>query len=271
MCSKPAIAASLMVIMSTMCSQHAAADFVAGLKNHEGVFSFGEHQGYIKLPENYDPKKQYPLALFLHGRGGSALNNNYTCDAFKTFREKVSRSGYIVAVPAYGSDCWFNGEAEGITLEMLAFLRKELPLTEGCYVIGCSMGGGSALVFAAKHRAQVKAVCDVFGVTDYARFYQEGYYRDSVAKAYGGSPSEKPQVYQDRSAINHVDALKEIPVLVIHGGKDSTVPKWNSDLLVEKLKQAKGNVEYIVVPGKGHTNAIIENLEDKVVAFWGKY
>ncbi len=235
---------------------------------YEGVFSFGKNKGYIRIPNNYDPQKKYPLIVFFHGRGGSALKNNFTSEAFKTFREKASQNGYIVAVPAYGTNSWFNEDAENITLGMLDFLNKNLSLASGYYVMGCSMGGGSALVFAARHKEKVKAVCDIFGVTDYARFYNEGHYCDSIAKAYGGLPSEKPQFYQDRSAINHIEDLKDIPVLVIHGDKDSTVPKWNSDLLVEKLKQANGKMEYIVVPGKGHENAIARNLEDKIFSWF---
>ncbi|MFA6566768.1 MAG: prolyl oligopeptidase family serine peptidase [Victivallales bacterium] len=234
---------------------------------YEGVFSFGRNKGYIKVPENYESQKQYPLILFFHGRGGSALENNFTSDVFKAFREKASRNGCIVAVPEYGTSSWFNETAENITLEMLDFLNRKLSLASGYYVMGCSMGGGSALVFAARHKEKVKAVCDIFGVTDYARFYNEGHYRDSIASAYGGSPSENPQVYRDRSAINHIDDLKDIPVLVIHGDKDSAVPKWNSDLLVEKLKQANGKVEYIVVSGRGHENGIVANLEDRILAF----
>ncbi|MDD4181497.1 MAG: prolyl oligopeptidase family serine peptidase [Victivallaceae bacterium] len=237
---------------------------------YKGVFSFGKNKGYIQLPENYDPLKKYPLILFLYGRGGSALNNNFISNEFKVFREKVYRSGYIVAVPGYGTDLWFNESAENITLEMLDFLNKKLSLTQKHYVIGCSMGGGSALVFAAKHKEKVNAVCDIFGVTDYSKFYNEGNYQGSIAKAYGGSPSEKSQVYQNRSAINYIDDLKDIPILVIHGDRDSIVHQQHSDLLVEKLKQANGKVEYIVVPGKGHQNAIIKNLEDRIISFGKK-
>jgi len=264
-----------MAIVSPTCLQTATATesapkMLTDSIPYEGVFSFGKNKGYIKIPEDYDPKKQYPLILFFSGRGGAASTSNFTSDEFKTFREKAAQSAYIVAVPAYGSDSWFNESAENITLEMLDFLKEKLSLSQGYYVMGCSMGGGSALVFAAKHKENVKAVCDVFGITDYRRFYDEGHYRDSIAKAYGGSPTEKPQVYQDRSAISRIAALKDIPVLVIHGDKDAVVPKWNSDLFVEKLKQAKGNVEYIIVPGIGHENRIIKNLEDRIISFLGK-
>lgn len=259
-------------IVSTVYSQDAAVkNTVSKILTDsipcEGVFSFGRYKGYIKLPENYDFQKQYPLILYFYGRGGSALNINFASSEFNVFWEKAYKSGYIIAIPECGSDSWFNENAENVTLEMLDFLSKKLSIAQGCYVIGGSMGGASALIFAAKHKEKVKAVCDIFGITDYTRFYNEGNYRDSIAKAYGGTPSEKPQAYLDRSAINHIDELKGIPILVIHGDKDTIVPKWHSDLFVEKLKQSGGTVEYIVVPGKGHENSIIKNLEDRIISF----
>lgn len=235
---------------------------------YEGVFLLGDNEGYIKIPNNYNPQNKYPLILFFHGRGGSALENNFTSEAFKIFREKASLNGYIVATPAYGANSWFNVNGEKITLEMLDFLDKNLSLSPQYYVMGCSMGGGAALTFAARHNNKVKAVCDIFGVTDYVRFYNEGYQQDSIAKAYGGTPLQKPQIYQERSAINQTGKLNDIPILVIHGTNDDIVPAWNSDLFVEKFKQTDGKIEYIVVPNKGHENSIVNNLEDRIISWF---
>jgi dipeptidyl aminopeptidase/acylaminoacyl peptidase len=244
---------------------------VAGLPS-EGVFSFGRHEGYLQLPAGYTADKKYPFILFFHGRGGSAQSNNFNCNEFKTFREICHKKGFIVAVPAYGPNSWLNENGEKIVLEMLDFLQDRLSINpERLYVMGCSMGGASALIFTIHHPEKVKAVCDVFGVTDYVRFYNNGFYNKSIKKAYGGTPAEKPDYYAERSAVNHIDVLKNKPVLVIHGDRDIRVPKWNSDDLVKKLKTANADVEYIVVPGLGHRNAIIKGLENKVIDFFEKY
>lgn len=262
----------LMSISLNILAEESVSKMLTGSIPYEGVFFFGKDKGYIKLPENYDPKKQYPLILYFHCRGGSASANVFFTEVeFKALSKKITQRGYIVAIPEYGTDSWFNEAGENITLKMLDFLNKELNIAPKHYVIGSSMGGGAALVFAAKHKEKVKAVCDIFGVTDYVRFYNEGRYQDSISKAYGGAPSDKSQIYQDRSAINHIDDLKNIPILVIHGDKDTIVPQWNSDLLVEKLKQAGGKVEYIIVTGKGHHDSVLRNLDDKILSFLEKY
>ncbi len=237
-----------------------------------GTFFFGKNKGYLLVPENYDPSKKYPFILFFHGRGGSAATNNFSGDEFTAFRKLCSDKGFIVAVPGYGSDCWLNESGEKIALEMVAFLENKLSMPpEPFYVMGASMGGASALIFTIRHPERVKAVCDIFGVTDYVKFYNKGFYNKSISAAYGGTPSQNPEYYAERSAVNFIDVLKNKPLLVIHGDRDHCVPKWNSDELVAKLKAADGNVEYIVVPGLGHDNAIINGLENKVIDFFEKH
>jgi hypothetical protein len=239
---------------------------------YDGVFKFGKNKGYLQLPQNYDPSKKYPFILCFHGRGGSAISNNFTSSDFMGFKKLCSEKGFIIAVPGYGSDCWLNESGEKITLEMIDFLEKKLSINpKQFYVMGCSMGGASALVFTIRHPEKVTAVCDIFGITDYVKFYNKGFYNKSIKAAYGGTPSEKPKYYAERSAINYIDVLKKKPLLVIHGTRDFCVPKWNSDELVAKLKAENANVEYIVVPGMNHNNAIIKGLENKIIDFFEKY
>jgi dipeptidyl aminopeptidase/acylaminoacyl peptidase len=135
--------------------------------------------------------------------------------------------------------------------------------------MGVSMGGGGALTFSLRHPDKVTAVCDIMGVTDFVRFYEEGHYQNSISPAFGGSPEEKPDVYRQRSAIRNIDVLKKLPLLILHGADDTLVPLWNSETLYEKLRQAGGKVEFLKVPHIAHDNGIIAGLEDKVLDFFG--
>lgn len=239
------------------------------LHDNEGVLSFGKHECYVKLPDNYSPEKKSPLILFFHGRGGSAKKNNFTSQAFSEFRKKAAARGYVVAVPGYGSDCWFNDDAEKITIEMLDFLGKNISCdTERFFVMGCSMGGASALIFTARHPEKAKAVCDVFGITDFTRFYNNGFYNASISKAYGGTPAERPNYYFNHSAVNLTKNYAGIPFLILHGDRDTCVPKWNSDILVKKMQEENIDVKYIQVKNIGHDNAIVINQEDNILDFF---
>lgn len=48
------------------------------------------------------------------------------------------------------------------------------------------------------------------------------------------------------------DALKEIPIWVIHGENDTEIPVEESQKIVEKLKNCGGNVKYTTIPNAGH-------------------
>jgi dipeptidyl aminopeptidase/acylaminoacyl peptidase len=255
-----------------MDSQSEFLDIITENIPNECVFKFGNHEGYIKLPNKYSPSKKYPLILFFSGRGGSAGNSNFNSVDFTAFRLKTDERGYIVASPGYGSDCWFNEDAEKITLDMIDFISEKVSVdTSRFYIMGCSMGGTAALIFAARHPERVKAVCDVFGVTDLNRFYKESSYKESISKAYGGTPERREQYYHDRSAINLLEKYKKIPFMIIHGDEDSRVPKWNSDILVRKMHDYKISVKYSVISGIGHENRIINGLENSILDFFDNF
>lgn len=231
-----------------------------------GVFRFGDHEGYLLLPPGYRADRKHALIIHFHGRGGNHVQNNLMSDSFSMFREKALARGYILLTPGYGSSCWMNAAAEEISLKCIGHVKKILSIDESrVYIIGCSMGGGAALTFAGRHPDMIAAVCDLFGISDFERFYREGRYCGSIAEAFGGTPDKIAEVYRDRSGVSYVDRLKNIPLLVIHGDKDNTVPLWNSQDLVGKLQAVGGNVRLIIVPGKAHDNSIIRGLEDTVL------
>lgn len=265
------------IVISISCFNFAFANEASNSKKlscglpYNGVFSFGKSKGYLQLPKNYNPNKKYPFILFFHGRGGSASINNFVSKDFANFRELSASQGFIVAVPGYGANCWLNARGEKITLEMIKFLETKLSIDKKhFYVMGCSMGGGAALVFTARHSKMVNAVCDIFGVTNFVKFYNKGFYNTSISRAFGGTPSQKLEIYRNCSAINYIDILKQKPVLIIHGAKDSCVPKWNSDEMSAALKKSGANVSYTVVPKMGHSNSIIKGIEQKVLDFFKK-
>jgi dipeptidyl aminopeptidase/acylaminoacyl peptidase len=238
------------------------------------VFHFDAFQGVIQLPQGFDPKDsatRRPLILFFHGRGGSAIDSNFATEDFARFRQLAWQRGYIVAIPDFSVECWMNIRAENMVLRMLTFLGEHLSIDlKRIYVMGVSMGGGGSLTFSMHHRDTIARVCDIMGMTDYVAFAEEneGRYRDSIAEAYGGTVQQVPEVYRDRSAISHVDQLKNLPLLIIHGRTDAVVSIRHSENLYTRLQAAGGKVEYIPVPGVAHENKIIIGLEEKVLDFF---
>ncbi len=233
------------------------------------VFKYKDKSALVFLPRNYTTQKRYPLVVFLYGRGGSLQDNNYISPEFAALRSKLWAGGYIVVVPDYGSDCWLNASAEQTVLECLKHSMVAFSVNrDRVYMMGVSMGGGSSLVFTAKHRSLIAGVCDIMGITDYTRFSKESNYTSDIAAAYGGTSADLPDFYRDRSALHHRKELSKLPVLVIHGETDPVVPISYSEDLSKSLKPANPAFTFIRVPNIDHSNAVINGLEDKIVEFF---
>ena len=233
------------------------------------VISFGNNKLTIQLPEGYTSGKKYAFMLFFHGSGGNAADNNFLSNEFKLFRQLCSKHQIIVAVPEYGSRCWFSREAESIVLDIISNLKKIINVDDKkFYVMGCSMGGAAALTFTGKHPELVTAVCDIFGVTDLTRYYNEGYYQEALCKSYGGTLQEIPEYYKERSGLTYAETLSRKPLMIVHGTKDSAVPKWNSDIMAEALNDFNAEFTYIEVKDATHSNDIIEGIENNIISFF---
>jgi dipeptidyl aminopeptidase/acylaminoacyl peptidase len=256
-----------------------AGQFINGCWNHKnqavinlpsyGMFQFGENEAFIQIPDDYDPDKAYPLILFFHGRGGDATwFLDKTCE-LKPFLIEARRRGYIFAAPSYGTDSWMNTQAEILTLELIEFLHQQLSLdSKQLFLLGNSMGGGATLTFTARHAEKVTAACDVYGISDFVRFYNESNYKKSISDAFGGSPEQFPEVYRQRSGVYNIEQLKSVPLLILHGDSDRIVPLWHSEILYDKLKAVNAQVELILVPGIGHNKKIFYGQENRILDFF---
>jgi len=60
----------------------------------------------------------------------------------------------------------------------------------------------------------------------------------------GGTPQENPQLYFDRSPINHCDQIKA-PMLLQQGTEDKVVPPEQAKVMADRIKAGGGQVEYV--------------------------
>ena len=128
--------------------------------------------------------------------------------------------------------------SEKDVMNVLELVRKEFAVDDKrIYLIGHSMGGGGTWHLGTKY-ADVWA-----GLAP-------------IAPAAFGQPKD-------------LDKLKNIPVIVVHGDKDTAVPVEGTRRWVDKMKELKLTHEYVEIAGAGHGDVISKGMP-KIFEFFEK-
>ncbi len=132
------------------------------------------------------------------------------------------------------------------------------------YYEGGSGAGGNGYEILNKFPDYFAAASAYFGISDYARWYQDdgaiGEFRDEMDVWVGCTPDENPMAYQARSGLHGLENL-HTPLVISHGETDVRVQVCQARLYAEKAKAiGKGDlVQYYELAGVGtrdHTGNI---------------
>lgn len=227
----------------------------------------------VYLPSGYDPARRWPLIVGLHGAGGDHL----TLLKYWGMLEAADRHGAILVTPlgydragGYGAFTILNtceqptdvpAFCAGPIIRGMVARRRTLPPNRDAlseqdvlHVVdraladlavdstrvmlwGHSMGGGGTYHMASRHPGRFKALAVV-------------------------APAPPPS----REALQ---AIGDVPILVIHGDADDTVPVAGSRLTVAMMRERGMRHEYDEVPGGDHGRIVSRDpaIVDRVFAF----
>ncbi|MDD5678026.1 MAG: alpha/beta hydrolase-fold protein [Kiritimatiellae bacterium] len=220
----------------------------------------GTAQRYVEiLPKDFRPSMPYDVVIALHGHGSDRWqyikDERSECKAVRDF---AARHAMIMVSPDYrASTSWMGPKAEADLLQIIALLRNKHRVRK-VFLAGGSMGGTSALIFAALHPELVAGISAQNGTAnmlDYLNF------QAAIAVAYGGNKQEQPEEYRKRSPELVPDKFT-MPVAFTVGGKDTSVPPDSVRRLAERLRAMKREALLIDRKDTGHTT----NYEDTTQA-----
>jgi len=188
-----------------------------GLKRQTGHATLYEHLLY--LPDDYDkdPERRWPLMVFLHGSGerGEVLDLVKMHGPPKSI-EQGQDYPFIVASPQCPlGEGWLPAQVVDLVDSLSARYRVD---PERIYLTGLSMGGSGTWNTATRYPHKFAAIAPICG---------------------GGNPSR-------------VKRIARLPTWVFHGALDASVPLQESQVMIDSLEAAGGDVRFTVYPEAGH-------------------
>lgn len=201
-------------------------------------------------PSPYQNGAGLPCVMLIHG---GFWKSSWTSELMKPIAQDLAEAG--VATWNIEFKGWSDGE-EGVWMDTLSDVLRawgQLALLPGIditrsMVMGHSAGGQLALLLAATAERKPWLVIAQAPITDLigadsAKLSDEG---DAVRRWIGCSPEENRTLWDRLNPIEHPPI---VPVLLVHGERDTDVPKAQSETYAD-IMSAKGiDVQKLWLPG----------------------
>lgn len=219
----------------------------------------GTDQHYvIRLPQKFDRREPHDVLIALHGHGSDRWQfANDQRDECRAARDAASKYQMIFVSPDYrAKTSWMGPAATADMLQIIDDLHLQFRI-ENVIISGGSMGGTSALAFAAMHPQQIDGVVSLNGTANLLEY--QGF-SDAISASFGGTKAEKADVYRVRSAELFPERLT-MPVSLTTGARDTIVPPDSVLRLAEKLRQQKSPLKLIHRPEGGHETSHADGMD----------
>ncbi|MFC2111191.1 S9 family peptidase [Bacteroidota bacterium] len=240
-----------------------------------------ELNAWMIKPKDFDPKRKYPVFMYVYGGPGSqTVENSWGSYNFIWF-QMLAQKGYIVVsvdnrgTGARGEEfkkCTYKKLGELETKDQIEAAKwlgyQSYVNDDRIGIFGWSYGGYMSTLCLTKGASYFKMAIAVAPVTNWR------YYDNIYTERFMRTPQENGTSYDSNSPISHVEKLKG-NYLLIHGTADDNVHIQNSYDLVDALVAKNKPFEMQFYTNKNHgiyggytrlhlytrmTNFILKNL-----------
>lgn len=185
-----------------------------------------------------------PLIQFLVANGYNVLDPNYR-----------GSTGYGIAFRELRKeDGWGGREQDDIANGAKALIQRGLAARCRVGITGTSYGGYSSWVAITRYRRDtIAAAVPICEMTDLVIDYETTRpdLRPYSEEMMGGSPSQVPGKYRERSPINFVENI-EGRLLIVQGARDPNVTPSNVEEVQKRLNEAGIRYDKLVFEDEGH-------------------
>ncbi len=194
-------------------------------------------QVYLPVEWRHDDHKQWPIILFLHGRGERGSEGMWQTQVGlpEALRDHPERWPFIVVMPQCPQrHYWTEPEMQNLAMATLDQETAEFHADPTrTYLTGLSLGG--------------------YGAWELARAYPKRWASIAIA-ASGVFWSYAPDRWREANTLpgEYARAMGRTPVWVFHGSLDPLVPPREDELMFEAFKATGGHIRYWLYQGLAH-------------------
>lgn len=246
------------------------------------------HGALIK-PAKFDPKKTYPLLVWLHGGPYRQTSLNYhsyeSYAAYDWMLDEAVTSGAVVLKLDYVGSRGYGRDYSSLiknkvgdvdvasVMSAIAYVKNQNANISDTYLAGNSYGGYLSLKTVVEHSNEIKDVFSINGVTDWGMLLVP--LQNSIFNVhFNGVPDATNQpLYDKASIINKIANLGTNKIIIGQGTRDRTIDPGQAYYLNTVLLNANKNVELIEYPGQDHAfskKVPIQNACKTLITMVGK-
>jgi dipeptidyl aminopeptidase/acylaminoacyl peptidase len=228
-------------------------------------------QGWLLYPANFDPTKNYPLIVSVHGGPSSAMTPRWPSATYSA--APLSALGDFVFYPnprgSFGQGERFTqanvkdfgyGDLRDI-LAGVDLLEKRFPIDKSREGITGWSYGGFMTMFAVTQTTRFRAAVAGAGLANWQSYYGQNSIDQWMLPFFGASVYDDPEVYAKSSPINFIKNVKT-PTLLLVGDRDGECPAPQSFEFWHALRAVGVPAQLVVYPGEGHHFVSPEHQRD---------
>ena len=232
-----------------------------------------ETEGILYKPENFDPKKKYPLICYFYEKLSDGLYN-YQAPAPTPSRLNISffvSRGYIVLAPdiSYTTGHPGNDAYNHIASGARALVKLGFVDSTKIGIQGQSWGGYQVaylitktnLFKAAWAGAPVANMTSAYGGIRWESGLNRQFQYEKQQSRIGATLWEKPQLYIENSPLFHLPKV-QTPLVIMHNDADGAVPWYQGIELFTALRRLGKPVWMLNYNGEAHNLLERRNRKD---------
>ena len=234
-----------------------------------------EIEGILHKPDDFDPDKQYPLLVAIHG-GPTGISLPSPVPAYVYPIVQWVNKGALVLQPNYRGSAGYGEEFRSLNVRNLGVgdawdvLSGVDHLIEEGIVDSAKLGsmgwsqGGYISAFLTTWSNRFEAVSVGAGISNWMTYYVNTDIHPFTRQYLEATPWEDQEIYERTSPMTYINNAST-PTLIQHGEFDRRVPTPNAYELYQGLQDVGVESKLIIYKGFGHG---ITKPKERLAATW---